>query len=241
MIVLQFDNNFYPWTELLLQSAVNNAPNEDIFISGVNFSSSVVEAISKYKRVILCQHIIEFPGVQERVAGVGSQAQWKILMQNRCMRVLREAYEIFGNRVYVMLDADMLIRRPLSWLNSFLSEHPIGVCMDKTHIKKKQLWASVIGVNGHMLIGRDFITDYAGAKSSVSVEYVTDDKLVSYEVEPFFDQTTLYTLCKQHIGVIPSLPYELLMRPCGAGYMNSGHSGDKDKNFKAFQDTIEHG
>ncbi len=101
MIILQFDQKYHDWGNLMLHSLALHEPGNRVLIDAVNLEPDQVEYLADvHPRV--------------RVKNVGGMKTSPALMANRKCSVLQRAMDDHPDEPwYAVLDADFLVRRPL--------------------------------------------------------------------------------------------------------------------------------
>ncbi|VAX25478.1 hypothetical protein MNBD_IGNAVI01-458 [hydrothermal vent metagenome] len=106
MIILQFDRGYLKWGKLFLHSLAKNSPGETVFINSVNLFNFQINNLKR----IYSPLIVENHKIKMRKKERGN------IMISRKPYVLKEVIKRFGEEKYLMLDADMIVRKPLDKL-----------------------------------------------------------------------------------------------------------------------------
>lgn len=121
MIILQFDRGYLRWGKLFLQSLAKNSPGETVYINSVNLFSFQINNLKKiYSPIIIENHKIKM-----------KRKERGNIMISRKPYVLKEVIKKFGVDRYLLLDADMTIRKPLDNLFAKLDSNDGAFCIDK--------------------------------------------------------------------------------------------------------------
>ena len=116
MIILQFDNAYFHWGLLALQSLWLHESHTEVLCNTVNLTDGhIQELLQAHARVEVTN------GVSDRATSPEQMAARKPL-------VLQHAMEHYPEHPwYALLDADFLVRRPLTALWSLLDNHPAAL------------------------------------------------------------------------------------------------------------------
>ena len=121
MIILQFDRGYLKWGKLFLHSLAMNSPGETVYINSVNLFDFQIKSLKK----IYSPLIIENHKIKMRKKERGN------IMISRKPYVLKEVIKRFGEDKYLMLDADMTVRKPLDKLFAKLDSNDGAFCIQE--------------------------------------------------------------------------------------------------------------
>jgi hypothetical protein len=112
MIVLQFDSAYYHWALLLLQSLQLHEPNKPVLCKTVNLTEPQIPALQRaHDQVFVTNGNSERRTTPEQMA-----ARKPFVLQHAMQHYPEQPW-------YALLDADLLVRRPLGALWSLLDSH----------------------------------------------------------------------------------------------------------------------
>jgi hypothetical protein len=118
LIVLQFDDAYYQWGLLMLQSLALHEPLTAVLCNTVNLADT---------------QVAELRGAHGRLEitnGVAGGSSTPELMAARKPFVVQHAMDHYPDQPwYALLDADFLVRRPLDELWSLLDHNPVALCI----------------------------------------------------------------------------------------------------------------
>lgn len=118
MIVLQFDRGYLKWAKLLLTSLAKNSPGETVYINSVNLYNFQIKKLKElYSPVIIDNHKIKMKKKEK-----GN------IMISRKPYVLRDVIKRFKEEKYLMLDVDIIVRKPLKYLFRKLDDNDGAFC-----------------------------------------------------------------------------------------------------------------
>jgi len=105
MIITQFDNVFYKWGLLFAQSLYFTNPNEKLYMDAVNLDKNQIKSIRAISPLItIANRQIQFP------QGIHVPT----FMANRKVLVFLDILKKKLDDKYILIDTDMLFRKPLS-------------------------------------------------------------------------------------------------------------------------------
>jgi len=228
MIAFHFDENFSRWGKLLVKSIAKNAPDENTIIFGVNLEwDTVVELRDLHKNTHIMNYYLYFDGEQKRYDGDKGQAEWKILMQNlRTYFIPKLVEHTIPNELVIYMDADMLVRQPLSDIYKRMNGFDVGLYSEK-HKYKAGLMVFRVGSRNYSI----FCNQYNQINHNGKLYHI-GNKLIKICTKHYKDQNCLKGIARQLSKVcninLWSLHYNINTP------LWSAHKGDKEKAYKAF-------
>ena len=118
MIILQFDNAYFHWALLALQSLQLHEPQTRVLCNTVNLTGP---QIAKLETVHRCVELTN--GVSNRLTTPEQMAARKPFVVQHAMQNYPE------EPWYALFDADLLVREPLQPLWSLLDDCPAALCI----------------------------------------------------------------------------------------------------------------
>ena len=226
MIVIQFDSRYHRWAILLLRSLGLHEPGRRVLCDAVGLDRGQVAELERAHPGVICRNDPE-----RRVISAAEMA-------NRKPFVLRDALDRFPEEPwFCLLDADMLVRRPLHDLWSQVeANHAALIFTDG--MWRGRFWVRLLTPSGVVLVRRD-----GRALVDRWVDWYDHDKPVG-EVNPrewFWDQVTLFLAwceCGLQVASIPLSGFaDEELAPASSIW--SAHVPDKDGHFRRFQAELE--
>ena len=222
MIVLQFDGAYLRWALLLLRSLALFEPDHRVLCDTVGLDITQLDELEQSHPGTLCLNSPR-PAELRRAD-----------MANRKAFVLRNAMDQFPEESwFCLLDADMLVRRPLDELWRLVDDAPAAL-MFTDGIWAEQFYARLVTVASVVLVrrdGRDLVDRWA--------RLYNHDSPVD-EVAPrewFWDQVTLFLAWCESPLWIATIPISQF-----ANVQLDGHAAiwaanvpDKDRYFHYFE------
>jgi hypothetical protein len=223
MIVLQFDRGYHPWAVLLLRSLAWFEPDQRVLCDTVGLDQTELDELySEHPRTIC----------------INSPRPSKILradMANRKPFVLKSAMDTYPDEpFFCLLDADMLVRRPLDDLWRSIEHAASAALVFTDGIWEGEFYARLVTLSSVVLVrrdGRDLIDRWARWYDHDSpVDQITPR-------EWFWDQVTLFLAwCESrlHVAALPLEQYvNTYLDPDAAIWAAIGT--DKEGYFQYFE------
>jgi hypothetical protein len=205
VIILQFDNAYFHWGVLMLQSLHLHEPKTSVLCNTVNLTDGQLSELQNSHARI------------EITNGVSDKRTTPEQMAARKPFVLQHAMQHFPEQPwYALLDADFLVRKPLTPLWSLLGDYPAALCITDG-IENGTYYRQLVTPSGLVLVRPD-------AKRLVDcwAKWSRYDKPL-YNIEPmawYWDQITLaeaWTEAGVPCAVIPMHIYgDEQLRPSAA-------------------------
>jgi hypothetical protein len=226
MILIQFDGRYHRWAMLLLRSLGRHEPGRRVLCDTVGLDPEEVHELRRAHPRVICRN--------EPVAGPVSPAE----MANRKPFVLRDAIDGYPEEPwFCLLDADMLVRRPLDDLWALAGPYQAALSFtDGTW--GGRFYLRLLFPSGVVLVRRD---------ARILVDrwafWHGHDEPVD-GVRPrewFWDQVTLFLAwcdCDLRIGSIPLPVFANDGFEPGAAIW-SAHVPDKERCFHVFNAELE--
>lgn len=226
MVILQFDNAYFRWGLLALKSLWLHEPHTEVLCNTVNLTDGhIQELLQAHRRV-------------EVTNGVSDRSTSPEQMAARKPFVLMHAMDHFPDHPwYALLDADFLIRTPLSRLWSLLDSHPAAIPItdgmeNGTHYPWLVTISSIVMVRRE---ARPLIECWA--------KWHSHDQAL-HGIEPlawYWDQITLAEAWREtglRCAVIPLHVYaDEQLRPGSAIW--SANVPQKDRYYELFRDEYQ--
>ncbi len=224
MVILQFDDAYFHWGLLALQSLCLHEPHTEVLCNTVNLTDDYVqELLHAHPRV-------------EVTNGVSDRATSPEQMAARKPFVLQHAMEHYpANPWYALFDADFLVRRPLGALWSLLDSHPAALFITDG-FEHGKYYPQLVTPSGIVLVRSEAkrLIDYWANW------YSHDQPLGSIEPRAWFwDQVTLAQAWREAGISCASIPLEVYaddqLRSSAAIW--SANVGDsKQRYYELFRD-----
>jgi hypothetical protein len=145
MIILNFDRRYYRWAELLLNSLELHERGHRVRCDTVGLDEDQVERLSSAHPSLVCRNI------PAPAAGLDTPSA----MANRKAFVLRDAIDCHDDEPwFCLLDADMLVRRPLEDLWRLLDDAPTALIFTNG-MWDGRFYARLVTVSSVVLVRRD--------------------------------------------------------------------------------------
>jgi hypothetical protein len=226
VIILQFDNAYFHWGLLALQSLRLHEPRTPVLCNTVNLTDGqIAELLQAHARV-------------EVTNGVSGRATSPEQMAARKPFVMQHAIEHYPDQPwYALLDADLLVRQPLQELWSLVEAHPAALCTtDGMENGKYYRW--LVAVSSIVLVRRE-----ARALIDCWAKWYYHRQPL-YTIEPlawYWDQITLaeaWTEAGVQCSVIPLHVYaDEQLRPGSAIW--SANVPDKVRYYELFREEYQ--
>lgn len=115
MIILYFNDKFFKWAPLLIESIAINEPVEKIAVFGLNLLSSQKKVILSFSNVkSFVEMKMEDSTIRKRKHHKRKNGERSLLIGKKAW-YLRKIFKIFPNEdLYVLIDIDMLLLKPLT-------------------------------------------------------------------------------------------------------------------------------
>ena len=196
MLVTHLDKNFMYWGELFVQSVHKYAPQESLYISGVNLSIEDIKQLETYHdKIEVKNHSLQADDLDSlHKVRKDMPSVWAVLLQGRISKVILEVLEKDLAKDYFFLNADMFVRQPFSPL-----QKEVGLCLNSSHRHKSphQLLNGVIGLRGGNTMVLEFALAYEEMhKKGLVVQY--DGKEEEFCIDYHGDQIHLYKIYKEY-------------------------------------------
>jgi hypothetical protein len=116
VIILQFDDAYYHWGLLMLQSLALHEPDTPVLCNTANLREGQIAELERAHHLVAITN-----GVSSRVTTPEQMAARKPFVMQHAM----DHYP--GHPWYALLDVDFLVRRPLASLWSLVDNHPAAL------------------------------------------------------------------------------------------------------------------
>ena len=124
LFVLQFDEAYQKWGAILIESLAKHHPNIAVVLAGIAFSKDTINMFQdKHPNIIIENDSIETNCYQLPF----EKKPLKELMACRKAFVMADIMKRYDSDIYVMLDADCLVRKPLDTILNRIQKNTIGV------------------------------------------------------------------------------------------------------------------
>ena len=144
MIIFQFDNAYYDWGTLVLQSLQLHEPDTQVLCDTVNLTDSQVEELGHaHARVIVTNDTTTW-----RETSPAQMASRKPFVMQRAMHQFPE------QPWFALFDTDFLVRKPLTRLWSLLEHHAAALFMTDGMWEGK-FYQHLMTPSGIVLVRRD--------------------------------------------------------------------------------------
>jgi hypothetical protein len=222
MIILQFDSRYHRWASLLLRSLELHEGNQRVLCDAVGLDSEQVRELERAHPRVACRNTL----VSAEVTPAG--------MANRKPYVLRDAMDSYPDDPwFCLLDADMLVRRPLDDLWG-LVECASAALVFTNGMWERRFYARLVTVSSVVLVRRD------GRELVDRWAHWTEYDGPIGEVAPhgwFWDQVTLYLAWSESRLPIAAVPLPVFadnrFDRCAAIW--AANVPDKDGYYRKFQ------
>jgi hypothetical protein len=222
MIILQFDSIYYRWALLLLRSLELHEPGQCVICDTVGLNNAQRTRLERAHPRVICR---------------SSRAKLNLTredMANRKPFVLREAIDSFADEPwFCLLDADMLVRRPLEDLWALAAEASAALIFTNG-MWKGRFYPRLVTVSSVVLVRRD------GRELVDRWAHWTGYNWPIGEVPPhgwFWDQVTLYVAWIESRLPIAAVPLPVFadnrLDRCAAIW--AANVPDKEGYYRKFQ------
>jgi len=189
-VVLQFDKHYFKWADLLLRSWVKFNEPPKLYASGVELDALQIAAIQNTVPNV----VIDNEKRTENPFGLPRDSMsFTDYMICRKAHVLRHAMSTFDEDAFILMDADLLIRKPLTGLFEIATAYDVAL----THRPIESDWlkvnSSVVTVKQS---GKPFIKTWIQKMA---------DPIPKKEIQPwafFWDQMSLFEAYQSCHGIL---------------------------------------
>jgi hypothetical protein len=142
VIILQFNNAYYHWGLLVLQSLQLHEPHTPVLANTVNLTEPQIAELERAHGQVAVTNDVSNRATRERMA-----ARKPFVMQHAMQQYPEEPW-------YALLDADFLVRRPLGSLWSLLDTHSAALFMTDGY-ENGQYHHQLVTPSGIVMVRRD--------------------------------------------------------------------------------------
>lgn len=186
MIVSHLDNNYLEYAKVFLYSANKYAPEEKIYLSTINLlDTQITNLFTTFKINKIVNHSL-------RILKEDRQH----LLQNRVTKVAVEAVQSKLDLIYIVMNIDMIVRKPLNFLYEKMQDYDIALCLNSSHPKRKppQIMNGFLVFNLSNPKVLEFVNDYDQEVHKEGEKYSYDGSRVVLNETFHRDQEMLYSL-----------------------------------------------
>jgi hypothetical protein len=248
LLVAQFDNVYYGWGELLLMSLSVNAKDVRVALFTVNLSKQQIQNLYKiHNNLEIINSFVPLKKGRMR----------RYFMANRKSRIFSNAIKKFNADVYLMLDTDMILVKPIQELLFDMKDNNLGIVyresVDGKHVKinssiiilKNDKKALNVIHNWKKIMQRSFAIKTCDDKLSL-MDYVRNKKqgypkpLYVKKGRWFWDQITFLKSVEDSGMNFKTLDSKKYIDSIFTddSIIWSAHSGDKKQIQQTFKDKI---
>ncbi len=226
MVILQFDNAYFHWGLLALRSLWLHEPHTEVLCNTVNLTDGgIQELLHAHRRVEVTNGVSDRPTSPEQMAA-------------RKPFVLLHAMERYPEHPwYALLDADFLIRRPLSQLWSLLDSNPAALLITDG-MENGNYYPWLVAISSIVMVRRE-----ARPLIDCWAKWYSHDQTL-HSIEPlawYWDQITLAEAWREAAVPCSVIPLHVhadeQLRPGSAIW--SANVPQKDHYYRVFQDEYQ--
>ena len=221
MIVTHIDHYYVHWAKIFLMSIARNCPEEEVYISGANLSlEDIIQLREGMCTVKIANRRVECPI---------DQNECQIFMQCRVTQVLKEMWESGLSAMYIVSNADVMVRKSMDDLYLRLKDSDVLLHFTDEHSKIRQIQNGVIAFKTDNPAVGEFIAKYDEKVWEGGLPHRYDDQKVLYR---------LYNRFKDRVkfGRIPDSYVDGDFTK--KAHMWSGHKHTRFKNYLRFREHI---
>ncbi|HEX4966650.1 MAG TPA: hypothetical protein VF173_37920 [Thermoanaerobaculia bacterium] len=156
MIVLQFDDRYHHWGELMLRSLALHEPGERVLADVVNLRPEQVEEISRAHPKVIVR------------TETAVETTPELMINRKCFILQRVMNEHPREPWYCLFDADFLVRRPLRPLWALMHRFPVALILTNG-MWQGRVYQHLITPSGIVMVrpdGRELIESWVRWQSS---------------------------------------------------------------------------
>jgi hypothetical protein len=247
-LVVQFDNVYYSWGELLLISLSVNAKDIHIALYTVNLSKQQIQNLYNiHNNVEIINSVVPLKKGRMR----------RYFMANRKSKIFSKAIKTFNSDIYIMLDTDMILVKPIQELLLGIGDKNLGIVyrdtMQGRHVKinssvvivKNNPMSTNVIHNWKTIMQRSFMIKTIDDKLSF-MDFVKNKKdgypkpLFVRKGRWFWDQITFLKAVESSaidFAILDASKY-IDSKFTDSSVIWSAHSGDKNKIQQLFAKKI---
>jgi len=132
MFILFFDDRYFKWASPLIESITIHEPGERIGIYGFNLNESQAEKLRSYPNVVYIPSVLHKAVFKRRKREDSKAAR---IIQRIASYFLDAFHRFPEEKLYMVLDVDSLLIRPLTEIKREMADYDIGISEGSQQIK----------------------------------------------------------------------------------------------------------
>lgn len=133
MFVLYFDEKYFEWAPVLIESIIISEPEEKICVYGIELAGSQVEKLLSYSCVSCVSSTLQETAFTYRKKHADRQAAR--IIQRIASFFLESFYRFPEEKLYMILDVDSLVVNPLTEIKQEMLDYDIGISLGGEQVR----------------------------------------------------------------------------------------------------------
>jgi len=193
MILIYFDNRYYEYAPVYIESIRINEPKEKIFIQGYNLTSHMVRKLESYENVAAVNN-------EKLVHNRRKMNAMEHYIINQKARQILEAFDRFPKEdLFIITDVDMLMINPLTELRRDMKTYDVGVVW----VSDKKVMGGFVAVTRKKRT-REFLESWDRTMRTGRYYYNKDQPALSKTFNKFTEKLDFLLLTRQYLDAASS-------------------------------------